>query len=418
MPPLHEAQRRHAAYYIDVLKAAESHVDAGGDRTTLGLNLFDRERENIEVGQAWAVTHSGEDYEATKLCAWAHAPALLLMRQHPRKIIEWEEAALDSARRLNKGPDLENLKKTWAAAGFSVTSSLTAEPNSLMCLGLSYMALSETQRAIDLFEQALASSREFRDQESERVTLNNLGLAYMRLGKTHRAVELLEEALAIASGDRPKECNTLIGLGSAYARLGERPRAIGLYERALAIAREFGDRKDEHQALRGLGQAYADLGEMRRAIELYQQALAIARELGDPIGEAEALRHLGAALRKQGQLKRAVECFERCIAITHAFDDLECESEALEGLGITLASSVSWPVPLTSSSSAWRSSARLATASEKAKRCSTWPLLTYIWVRSSTPSGASNRAWRLGAKPETGPAKAWPFGTSAWHLSD
>lgn len=55
----------------------------------------------------------------------------------------------------------------------------------------------ETQRAIDLYEQYLATAREIGDRRGEGNALGNLGIAYKNLGETRRAIKYLGEAQVI-----------------------------------------------------------------------------------------------------------------------------------------------------------------------------------------------------------------------------
>jgi hypothetical protein len=47
------ARMRHAEYYRGVLAVADDLYLKGGELVLSGLALFDRERRNIETGQAW-----------------------------------------------------------------------------------------------------------------------------------------------------------------------------------------------------------------------------------------------------------------------------------------------------------------------------------------------------------------------------
>jgi hypothetical protein len=102
MPSLHEAQLRHASYFLELLREADKNYYIGHDALKHGLKLLDTEWGNIQVGQAWAKEHSSQDDIAATVCInypyWgAH---ILDLRQSAKERLLWSEAALGAAHRL------------------------------------------------------------------------------------------------------------------------------------------------------------------------------------------------------------------------------------------------------------------------------------------------------------------------------
>ena len=138
------SQRLHATHFLNVLGAANDLYKQGNEALKQGLVLFGLESTNIEAGQRWSAGHAGEDDAAASLCAQYPLAGVYLLglRQHPREIINWIEAALSAARRLE---------------------NRNIEAAHLGNLGLAYADLGETRRAIDFYEQQLADrSRDWR----------------------------------------------------------------------------------------------------------------------------------------------------------------------------------------------------------------------------------------------------------------
>ncbi len=313
-------KRRHAEYFLELLRSANDLYEQGGESLGLGLRLFDAEWGNIQAGFAWASSRFPQDETAARVCnGYPRAGAYLLsLRQHPREQIRWREHAIAAARRRK---------------------NRSSEGAHLGRLGNAYAELGETRRAIEFYEQQLAIARDIGDRREEGQALGNLGNAYAELGETRRAIELYEQHLTIAReiGDRRGEDQALGNLGNAYAELGETRRAIELYEQALTIDREIGDRLGESQDLGNLGLAYAALGETRRAIEHYEQQLAIARDIGDRRGEGNALGSLGNAYAALSETRRAIELYEQQLAIAREIGGRRSEGAALGNLGIAYA---------------------------------------------------------------------------------
>jgi tetratricopeptide (TPR) repeat protein len=313
---LEEAAARHAVHYETVIRTADQLYQQGGQAHERGLDQFDLEWENIQVGQAWAQRQAKESDVAAELCsAYADAGAnLLSLRQHPQDQVRWREAALAAARRLQKR-DTESVH--------------------LGNLGLAYAALGETNRAIEFHDQRLAIAREIDDRRGQGKALGNLGLAYAALGETNRAIEFYDQALALDRevGDRRSEGADLGNLGNAYFASGQTGRAIEFYDQALALDREVGDRCGEGVALGNLGNAYFASGQTDRSVELCEQGLAIFRELGDRLGEGHILGNLGNAYFASGQTHRAVELYEQALAIAREISDRRSEGVTLGDLG-------------------------------------------------------------------------------------
>ena len=201
-------------------------------------------------------------------------------------------------------------------------------------LGLCYEGLGEYRQAIDLLTQALAIDRDTGDRQGEGIDLGNLGLCYRRLGDYRRAMDLFTQALAAArdTGDRRGECNHLGNLGLCYEGLGEYRQAIDLNTQALAIDRDTGDRLGECNHLGNLGFDHYFLGEYWQAIDLLTRALAIARDTGYRYGEANALYCLGRAWLASGDARRAVALFEQAVNVSNTADDIQPAVEARSGL--------------------------------------------------------------------------------------
>ena len=83
-------------------------------------------------------------------------------------------------------------------------------------------------------------AREVKDRAGEGITLNNLGGAYWALSQYERAIGYFEQALVILREvqNRAMEGAVLTNLGAAYWALSQYERAIDYYEQALAIARD------------------------------------------------------------------------------------------------------------------------------------------------------------------------------------
>ncbi len=314
---VHGAQFLHARYYLQVLEQANRFYLQGGEGVLRGLELFDRERENIQKGQEWAARNSTKTKEVAEICAaYPSAGAdCLELRLHPNQRIIWLESSLKAYQFIGKRE---------------------GEGISLGNLGNAYAALGELRKAIEFYERALTIDREIGDRRGEGADLHNLGLAYADLGEFRKALELYERALVNSRelGDRRGEGAILGNLGNIYADLGENRKALEYYEKRLRIAREIGDHRGEGNALGNLGLSYANLGDVRKAIEFYEQALLNNRQIADRRGEATSLGNLGNAYSILGDVRRAIEFYEQTLVINREIGNRRGEGTALGNLGL------------------------------------------------------------------------------------
>ncbi|MGA2266231.1 MAG: tetratricopeptide repeat protein [Phycisphaerae bacterium] len=299
------AKKRHAVFYLAVLRAAEKLYLKGGEAITQGLALFDHERANIEAGQAWACSQPPRVQDAVNLCNQYGAAGVycLNLRQDSRnERIPWLEVALTAARQLKD-------RKT--------------ERVHLGNLGIAYADLGEVRKAVEYYEPHLTIARQIGDRRGESADLGNLGNAYAKLGEVHKAIEYYKQALTIQCqiGDQRGEGTTLGNLGNAYATLGEVHKAIKYHKRALAIVCRIGDRHGESGVLGNLGTVYANLGERRKATKYYERALTIDREIGDRRGEGYDLYNRSLTWDELGDRERAIADAQEALTIFEQIED-------------------------------------------------------------------------------------------------
>ncbi len=335
------AHLRHAAHYRDVGYETAALYLKGGENVRAGLDLFDRERVQLEAAFDWLVPRLDRD-SARLLLSLVNAVVYTSnLRFHPRQSVRWLEAQRDAAHfiedREQEGNILGNLGNAYFDLGdarkaidsyeqsqvvMREIGDRRGECNNLSNLGNAYRNVGDVRKAIEFFEQALVVIRETGDPRGEGCCLGNVGLAYADLGDARKAIEFYEQHLVIAReiGDRHGEGNTLGNLGTAYADLGDARKAIDYHEQRLVIAREIGDRRGEGNALGSLGNAYGNLGDARKAIEFYEQHLVIAREIGDRRGEGSDLWNSAPAFDLLGEKAEAIRRAEAALQIREAIE--------------------------------------------------------------------------------------------------
>ena len=216
----------------------------------------------------------------------------------------------------------------------------SSQINILNELGWAYDSLSEYNRAIEFFQQALEISRKIADRNGEANSVMGLGNANYSLGHYQQAINFYQQSLEIKReiGDRNGEANSVMGLGNANYSLGHYQQAINFYQQSLEIKREIGDLNGEASSLGSLGLAYASLSQYQQAIHFHQQSLEIFREIGDRNGEASSFNNLGEAYRNLGQYQQAIQFYQQSLEIFREIGDRNGKATSLGNLGIAYGS--------------------------------------------------------------------------------
>ena len=160
----------------------------------------------------------------------------------------------------------------------------------------------EKQERIDLLHRLLMEAKPSgsdlepnQNAVSQINILNDLGIAYQSLSQFNRSIELFQQALEISQkiADRNAEAASLCNLGNMYYSLSHYQQAILYYQQSLDISKEIGNRSFEINSLNGLGLSYYSLGQYQQAIQFHQQSLEITRQIANRNGEANSLCNLG-----------------------------------------------------------------------------------------------------------------------------
>ena len=181
---------------------------------------------------------------------------------------------------------------------------------------------------MDLYEQALAISREIGDRQGEAIDLGNLGNCYSDLGQIPRAIDSYEQALAVARqiSYRYGEAMALVKLADGYRNLGAWGRATEYSRQAIDVADAMSNAQAQSYARRDLARICLLAGDLPAA----QQAAIAARGRDYPPDRAEISLLLGIARLRQDHAAEAAREFGD--AVTQADEMLQQASGAYEAL--------------------------------------------------------------------------------------
>jgi|GEM_PF-4825328 tetratricopeptide (TPR) repeat protein len=186
--------------------------------------------------------------------------------------------------------------------------------------GLAKAAGGDLGAAIVDLKQSLILASDSQDRAMRALCLNNLSEMTRRLGETNEAVILALEAVATA-----RDLKSQTQIGSALATLGlaqlstdDPAEAAASFRESLRLARRTRDRSTEAIALGGLGQVAFSNERYRTAIRHYLRAVEIESSEADTTHETEtwaALTETAACLedrdRFESYLQRLIEAVQK-----------------------------------------------------------------------------------------------------------
>ncbi|CAJ37649.1 tetratricopeptide repeat protein [Methanocella arvoryzae] len=190
--------------------------------------------------------------------------------------------------------NLENGKYDEAIEAFEDAMKLVSTEadtiSILNSLGNAYLRAGNTQRALELYSEALQLSYDHDLDEWTQITLSNIGVAHVNMGDYKGSLKFFEDALDLARAldDARGERICLNNLAGVLNNMGQREDALELFMEALKKASQIGDKYGMRVAYTNLGYTYRLLDDLDKAMEYYKKALDQAREIGDRPGEAMA----------------------------------------------------------------------------------------------------------------------------------
>lgn len=189
----------------------------------------------------------------------------------------------------------------------------------------------EYQRAIDLYNQALALFREEKTVPQQAEVLSSLGLVFADIGDEASARQRYNEALQLwrVAKDKAGESRTLNNLGMLT-------HDAAALQQSLAIAEEMKDQRGRAYTLHNLGDAYMASGALAKADEAYRVSLGLKREIGDRAGLAATLNSQGRLRLRQKDVAGAVALLRESLDMYRAIEDRNGEAAASADLAYAL----------------------------------------------------------------------------------
>lgn len=150
------------------------------------------------------------------------------------------------------------------------------------------LALSYLDTCIGLAEAAA-------DTYAVAMCKNNIGLIYLDQGNYEKALPFLLESAALREkiGDTRGQAGSYNNIGLLYEYMNNHEKAIEHYRLSLELKQQLGDKQGMGNTYLNIGLSYSGLQDTAKEKENYRKALALYEEIGDKKGQSMVYNNLG-----------------------------------------------------------------------------------------------------------------------------
>lgn len=189
-----------------------------------------------------------------------------------------------------------------------------------------YAELGESQRSVEVLDQALRSTKAMTSQCFQANPLAKVAGGYLLVGQDTQGQQLLAEAIQIAKVQEATRCNdsgtspteSLLNRVREYAEGGH-------LDLALKLSQGLGD----PITLAELAGHLAEVGQSERATEILNQAIELAQDIDDQQGKTQMLVAMSEYLQRVGDTPEQVSLvLERALESTDAFKPVQSSDDA------------------------------------------------------------------------------------------
>lgn len=308
-----EAERRHAAYFIDAAEGRAAKVDGlGGEEA---LRWLTREQPNLVT----LVEHQLE--EKTRHGAELALRAVVALE--PMLSIHGAHTVIvDLLTRIEAVANPADLPAEMRLRFFE------ARAGSLLALG----HLQDADRAIEAAQLVSKSG----DEASHARVLTIAAYIQQAQGHHEQAMTTAREALALAesAGARHEQGMALAYIGLVLHVCDGFDEALTYYERALAIHVEVGHLRAEFRTRARLAFLMQDLGRSEDAIAQCEEARLVEERLESRQVNGLLVGYIGNFRRAQGRTVEAHDCYVRAIELLRRAGDRRFEATFTMDRGI------------------------------------------------------------------------------------
>ncbi|WP_272150455.1 tetratricopeptide repeat protein [Tenacibaculum aiptasiae] len=209
--------------------------------------------------------------------------------------------------------------------------------------GRSHRNVTEYNKAIKKYKEALDLAKEIKSVEAEIVTLNQLGVVYRRQDKIRMALNYHQSALEIISKiDKPNKnikishSISINSLGNIYLALKQYEKALEKFSKSIAIQKDLDDKRGLAINHQNIGYAYKHIGDLNQALDNYQKSLKYNNLNKDRLGKVICHNSISGILIKQSKYEEAHKYIKEVVELAESIGNRYYLSEVYNTLGCAL----------------------------------------------------------------------------------
>jgi len=180
-------------------------------------------------------------------------------------------------------------------------------------IGFCYDLLTEYEKAIGVFNQALFIARELNITDEIIILLSNIGQSYFKSARYDKALAYFQETLKIEQEfGNPADLSIVYNsIGMVYDAWKQYEKAIEYYEQALEIDRKYQNEPRSAIRMNNIGYAHRALKEYDKALEYLLEALKIEKKYGRKEKIAIRLTNIGLIYITTDEYEKALNNFRK-----------------------------------------------------------------------------------------------------------
>lgn len=228
--------------------------------------------------------------------------------------------------------------KSYAEEALKISRQIdyhNGEAKALVNLGFAEYIHNDLERAENLYLNALAIFKEYKNDIETARTQNQIGLIYWRRNQFVYAFKRYREALNLAnkSGAQDLAAEALNYMGLIYWKWSDYDKAIDYFFRSLKIKETLGDKFEIGLTLNNIAFVYNEMNQIEQSINYSQKVLEIARGLKDNYVLGRVLNNLGVSYFKRKDYEKAAYYQKESLVIKEQAGDKSGMAYSYNDLG-------------------------------------------------------------------------------------
>jgi predicted ATPase/class 3 adenylate cyclase len=301
-------QRRHADYYLQLIKTAEPHLT--GANQVEWFSRLEVEKHNVQASLEWLL--SRDDIEKAACMA----------------AVLWRFWGAQS--RLSLGTYwMEQVLSHHEAMSTALHAEVTHGIGRLLFHRCRYL------EATEYLKSSLALYEKSNNQNGQAATHLSLGEIQLLQANHLSAEKHLQTSLTLylELEDQAGLARCVGQLGRLAVREDNLAGAESLFKFSLDLTRRHGSTESTAMVMNDLAEVLRAQQKYDEAAVFYHQCLALYRELDFRIGVAVILHNVGQVARQLHDYREALQFFQEALSLMHDFEEKQIIAECLAGIG-------------------------------------------------------------------------------------